>query len=337
MPGDRKLQVFVSSTYTDLQDERQAAVQAILTAKHIPAGMELFAAGDKSQMEVIRRWIDQSDVFLLILGGRYGSIEKESGKSYTQLEYEYALEKGKPFFAVIIKEEHLEERVKAHGTTMLERDEPGKLKLFRELAVSKTCRFWSDCKDIKIAILETLNEYSARPDVVGWVRADTGMVDQKLVDEMAQLSDDNRALREENSLLRASQRELLTTPAELVAECYALLEAELDAARQYTSIIEFAKGPTKEERRQKLTKHLERFNEVFRKSKLRIPEEIAKQMEAIDRRIWELSRQFMSNVEFAEANREAVSPWGDIWQELGEGVGKQLSHLEKMCRDLLGT
>ena len=54
---DKKLQVFVSSTYTDLILERQAAVEAILTAGHIPAGMELFAAGDESQMEVIQRWI----------------------------------------------------------------------------------------------------------------------------------------------------------------------------------------------------------------------------------------------------------------------------------------
>jgi hypothetical protein len=76
----KKLQVFVSSTYTDLRDERQAAVEGILSAGHIPAGMELFAAGDQSQMGVIRRWIDESDVFLLIFGGRYGAIETESGK-----------------------------------------------------------------------------------------------------------------------------------------------------------------------------------------------------------------------------------------------------------------
>jgi hypothetical protein len=73
MVPKKKLQVFVSSTYTDLREERQAAVQAILSAGHIPAGMELFAAGDQSQMVVIRRWIDESDVFLLILGGRSGA------------------------------------------------------------------------------------------------------------------------------------------------------------------------------------------------------------------------------------------------------------------------
>ncbi|MCY9419374.1 DUF4062 domain-containing protein, partial [Bacillus inaquosorum] len=53
---DKKLQVFVSSTYTDLVTERQVAVEAILNAGHIPAGMELFKAGDESQKETIKRW-----------------------------------------------------------------------------------------------------------------------------------------------------------------------------------------------------------------------------------------------------------------------------------------
>jgi len=44
----KKLQVFVSSTYRDLKPERQAAVEAILKAGHIPAGMELFSAGSES-------------------------------------------------------------------------------------------------------------------------------------------------------------------------------------------------------------------------------------------------------------------------------------------------
>jgi hypothetical protein len=63
---NRKLQVFVSSTFTDLREERQAAVEAILGTGNIPAGMELFAAGDQSQMEVIKEWIRESDVYLLI-------------------------------------------------------------------------------------------------------------------------------------------------------------------------------------------------------------------------------------------------------------------------------
>jgi hypothetical protein len=75
----RKLQVFVSSTFIDLKEERQSAVEAILNAGHIPAGMELFKAGDESQWNIIKDWIEESDVYMLILGGRYGSIESKSG------------------------------------------------------------------------------------------------------------------------------------------------------------------------------------------------------------------------------------------------------------------
>jgi|ERR1041385_546458 hypothetical protein len=112
-----RLQVFVSSTFTDLREERQAAVEAILSAGHIPAGMELFAAGNESQMEAIRQWIDESDVFLLILGGRYGSIEPKSGKSYIHLEYEHALSKGKPLFACVIADEALKNSSVKYGSS----------------------------------------------------------------------------------------------------------------------------------------------------------------------------------------------------------------------------
>lgn len=70
----KKLQIFVSSTFTDLKKERQAAVEAILKSGNIPAGMELFTSGNESQLETIKRWINESDIYCLILGGRYGSI-----------------------------------------------------------------------------------------------------------------------------------------------------------------------------------------------------------------------------------------------------------------------
>jgi len=119
MPN-KKFQIFVSSTYEDLVVERQAIVEAILMAGHIPAGMELFTAGDKSQLEVIRQWIKDSDVFMVILGGRYGSIEEGSGKSYVHLEYEYALEEGKPIFAAVMSDVCLDVKVKSLGKEAFE-------------------------------------------------------------------------------------------------------------------------------------------------------------------------------------------------------------------------
>jgi hypothetical protein len=192
---DKKLQIFVSSTFTDLKEERQAAVEAILSSGHIPAGMELFSAGDESQMDVIERWIDESDVYLLILGGRYGSIDKKTGKSYIQLEYEFAIEKKKPLFAVVISEKALEKRVKSIGSSVIEQENAKELKEFRSKVLSNLVKFWEDKKDIKIAIHETISEFSYRKELIGWIRGDNSVNTGLLAEEIAKLTNENSELR----------------------------------------------------------------------------------------------------------------------------------------------
>lgn len=192
---ERRLQVFVSSTYTDLREERQAAVEAILAAGHIPAGMELFTAGDQSQMEVIRQWIADSDVFLLILGGRYGSIDPASGKSFIHLEYEHGIGISKPLFACVINEDALEERIRKYGSEAMERSNPEKLATFRQQVLSRIVRFWSDAKDIKLAIHESLGSISRRSDLRGWIRGDHAINTAPLAEELARLAKENAELR----------------------------------------------------------------------------------------------------------------------------------------------
>jgi hypothetical protein len=186
-----RLQVFVSSTFTDLRQERQAAVEAILSAGHIPAGMELFAAGDESQMEVIKQWIDESDVFLLILGRRYGSIEPKSGKSYIHLEYEHALSKSKPLFACVNADAALQNSSKKDGSS----ENAEQLNAFRDLVKGKMVEFWEDSKDIKLAIHKKLGELARRKDLVGWIRANQEANLPALSDELTRLSSENRELR----------------------------------------------------------------------------------------------------------------------------------------------
>lgn len=93
---DKRYQVFVSSTYTDLHEERAEVMQALLELDCMPSGMELFPAANEEQWEWIKKVIDESDYYLVILGGRYGSISKKTGYSYTEMEYRYAVETGKP-------------------------------------------------------------------------------------------------------------------------------------------------------------------------------------------------------------------------------------------------
>lgn len=168
---NKKLQVFVSSTYTDLIEERQAAVEAILDAGHIPAGMELFKAG-KSQMQTIKKWIDESDIYMLILGGRYGSIEEESGLSYTELEYKYALSKNMPIFTIVLSELFLTQKINNSGlSNVIEQTFQDKYKVFKTLVMTKIIKTANDCKDIKLAIYSTLYSFSDTYPLVGWTRS----------------------------------------------------------------------------------------------------------------------------------------------------------------------
>ncbi|MET4577409.1 DUF4062 domain-containing protein [Ottowia thiooxydans] len=169
MSAKKKLQVFISSTYKDLKTERQAAVEAILKAGHIPAGMELFSAGSESQLEIIRRWIDESDVYMLVLGGRYGSVDPKTSLSYTELEYDYAVSQSKPVFAVVINDSALNEKVKVEGKDAMETENPRELKLFREKVLSRISSFFSDPKDIKLAVHETLSDLQNRHQFTGWI------------------------------------------------------------------------------------------------------------------------------------------------------------------------
>lgn len=194
MLSKRKLQVFVSSTFTDMIPERQAAVSAILKAGHIPAGMELFTAGDRSQMEIIERWIDESDVYMLILGGRYGSVDAKSGMGYTELEYNYAISQGKPLFAVVIKESALEEKVKLAGFEVMEKLNPTKLSDFRAKVLSNLSSFFVDEKDIRLSVYESLSDFAANRDLKGWVSADE-------VGSTTLLQQEINALREKNAEL----------------------------------------------------------------------------------------------------------------------------------------
>lgn len=200
---NKKLQVFVSSTYTDLIEERQAAVEAILDAGHIPAGMELFKAGNETQLKTIYRWIDESDVYMLILGGRYGSIETESGKSYTELEYCYAIKKKIPVFAVVLKESWLTQKAAQLGlANILEQTEPSKYQLFKKFVMSKVIRPVEDCKDIKIVIHSTLNEFINKYELAGWSRNTPENDTVQLLKDNNTLIKDNLALNKQIQKLK---------------------------------------------------------------------------------------------------------------------------------------
>ncbi len=160
--------------------------------------MELFAAGNESQLETILRWIDESDVFMLILGSRYGSLEPKTAISYVELEYDYALSREKPVFAVVISEEAIDRKVRARGRGAIEQEHPQALELFRRKVLSRMCSFFSDSKDIKLAVHETIADFLVRFPLSGWVRGEDQENLNSLFAELARVNKRNEELLAES-------------------------------------------------------------------------------------------------------------------------------------------
>jgi Domain of unknown function (DUF4062) len=162
----KRFQVFVSSTYQDLQEERQEVMHALLELDCIPSGMELFPAANESQWSLIRKVIDDCDYYVLVIGGRYGSIGPE-GTSYTEMEYRYALSIDKPTIAFIHKSPGLIPANKSEDST----DGKAKLSAFRELVQQKLCKSWSSPADLGSVVSRSLIQLMKTSPAVGWVRA----------------------------------------------------------------------------------------------------------------------------------------------------------------------
>lgn len=98
--------IFLSSTYSDLVDYRRKAIDVITGFKQLYEGMEYFGADERTPLDVMLDKLSYCQIYIGIIGMRYGSIDKVSNKSYTQLEYERAMELKIPCLIYIIDEEN---------------------------------------------------------------------------------------------------------------------------------------------------------------------------------------------------------------------------------------
>ncbi|PEC50957.1 tyrosine-type recombinase/integrase [Bacillus sp. AFS096315] len=176
---EKKYQIFISSTYKDLIDARTKVTETILSMYHFPIGMEMFSAGDDDQWTVIKKTIDNSDYYVLIIGHRYGSLTEE-GISYTEKEYDYAREKGIPVLAFI--------RDREASTKPSEREKnpdlQDRLDAFVDKAMrSKMCNFWNTEEELTAKVTVALMKEFINNPRMGWVRADLLNLDSKIIKE----------------------------------------------------------------------------------------------------------------------------------------------------------
>lgn len=215
--AEKKYQVFISSTYADLIEERKKILDVLLMADCIPAGMEAFVAADTEQFEVIKKVIDLCDYYVLIIGKRYGSIHPETGKSYTEMEYDYAIEHNIPVLVFAIDESVEVEQAKQETDA----DKILKLQAFRAKAMTnRLVSIWKTLEELTgqlaISIMKAKMEIK-RP---GWQRA-VDFDEATLRREIMELRQENEKV---SIKLKEAKKELvaLTTQTDVAFEDQAI-------------------------------------------------------------------------------------------------------------------
>jgi hypothetical protein len=163
----KRYQVFVSSTYKDLVSERKEVIQALLELDCIPVGMELFPATDNDQWTLIKELIDESDYYILIVGGRYGSLNKE-GISYTQMEYEYANKIGIPTISFL----HKDPDSLPVSKTDKDSEKLELLENFKKIVSNKLIKTWNTPEELGSVVSRSLVKLIKTNPRIGWVKAD---------------------------------------------------------------------------------------------------------------------------------------------------------------------
>lgn len=135
------------------------------------------------------------DYYILILGKRYGSVNEKTGISYTEMEYNYAIDKGIPVL-VFALDDSVELDAEKVETDDIKR---GKLAEFKSKAMgNRLASIWRDQSDllgkVAIAIMQAKSEIK-RP---GWHRGNDEEK-ERLLKEIEYLRKENEELKNHTS------------------------------------------------------------------------------------------------------------------------------------------
>ena len=200
---DKRYQVFVSSTYLDLQEERQEVIYTLMKMDCFPAGMELFPTADEEQWAFIKKIIDESDYYIVVVGARYGSMASGESISYTEKEFDYAIESGKTILVFLHNDP---DDLPARRTDQNDELREALNKFRKKLESGRLVSYW-DTKDSLSSkvVLGMLNAIKTKP-TAGWIKADEIVEDADVLKENRELRlRIEQLLKDQETERRASQ------------------------------------------------------------------------------------------------------------------------------------
>ena len=208
----KKYQIFVSSTFEDLKEERRAVTAAILDFGHIPVGMEGFQASNEDQWTYITRRLKEVDYYVVLVAERYGSTDPTTGWSYTEKEYRFAVDNHIPVAAFLLSSVGR----KKWPSGSVEYDKMQKIEDFRALCSQKMSKEWNNADELALRVQSALNELFQAVPRPGLVPS-SEIPGPEVLAEMARLSEGNYALKNELSAMRQQVEGSQLTPKEYEA------------------------------------------------------------------------------------------------------------------------
>lgn len=175
---EKKYSFFISSTYEDLKQERDAVIHTVLTLGQFPVGMEMFSAVNMDQWNVIKKSIDSCDYYILIIGNKYGSIDEDSDLSYTEKEFDYAISQGIPVLA-FIADDNINLSV---SKVEQEAEKIIGLRKFKD-KVKKSdlyVSFWNSKDKLEALVSQSISKSILDSDRPGWIRCNANMDDKNV-------------------------------------------------------------------------------------------------------------------------------------------------------------
>ena len=175
---DKRYQVFISTSGSEMQPERIVLAQTLV-------GMGFFSWGLEQRTPLspafARRQIDDCDYVVILLGSAYGE-QSVSGVGYMHLEYIYAVTKQKPIIVFMHEEPSARDGA-------LHDDKPElreKFQEFRKLLQNEVDQVFTyrSMRDLEMAVRFNLPQMLERSPVLGWVRPQNIQVLQDEIDHL---------------------------------------------------------------------------------------------------------------------------------------------------------
>lgn len=162
---NKKYSAFVSSHFSSTKQERESIIRSLLNAQIFPFAMEYFTVTTNEDFRYIEKFIEQSDVFITILGNEYGSCDAD-GISWTQREFEYAQKLDIKSF-VILDEKYIELERRYETGGELNDSEKKQVNFAKSISFAQK----SNDKGLHLIMTQIISDIH-NSNLIGWRRKD---------------------------------------------------------------------------------------------------------------------------------------------------------------------